>query len=177
MSRLPQERARVVRRNEAVYRKWRPRHAWVIQEQHAERCRLFQQWQGLDFPVVQDLLNTNGIDVVPVYVAIDENGIVRSLPRSPKSFANDFINMTFEPPDHSVPVIESETASTVWWQKRVEQSGSIENLLGWADSLIMWEPNLANVQTAIETYTRAINIAPEARRYSVPPRRCQSTIV
>ena len=133
----------------------------VIQEQHSERCRLFQQWQGLDFPVVQDLLNTNGIAVVPVYVAIDEYGIVRDLPRSPKTFANDFITKTFAPTEETAPVVESGTATAAWWQKRVDRSGSIRDLVGLADCLILWQPTLEHVQSAIEQYSKALKTAPE----------------
>ena len=67
----------------------------IIQEQHADRCLLFQQWKGLDFPVVQDPFNANGINAVPVYVAIDEHGIVRGRPRKPDGFAADFIEQSF----------------------------------------------------------------------------------
>jgi hypothetical protein len=50
----------------------------VIQEQHANRCRLFAQWQEFDWPIVQDPFNKLGLRAVPIPVAIDEAGIVVS---------------------------------------------------------------------------------------------------
>ena len=49
----------------------------LIQEQHPERCRLFMQWQQMDWPVMVDSLDLLGIDVVPLTLAIDEHGTVR----------------------------------------------------------------------------------------------------
>ncbi len=48
----------------------------VIQEQHADRCRLFAQWQEFDWPILHDPMNLLGVRAVPIFVAIDEGGIV-----------------------------------------------------------------------------------------------------
>ena len=48
----------------------------VIQEQHADRCRLFAQWQGIDWPILHDPINQVGPRAVPIFVAIDEAGTV-----------------------------------------------------------------------------------------------------
>ena len=50
----------------------------VIQEQHADRCRLFAQWQQFDWPILQDQDNQLGLRAVPISVAIDEDGVVVS---------------------------------------------------------------------------------------------------
>ena len=50
----------------------------VIQEQHAERGRLYAQWKQLKWPIVQDALTRLDLDVVPVAVFIDEHGIVQN---------------------------------------------------------------------------------------------------
>jgi hypothetical protein len=109
----------------------------VIQEQHADRCLLFQQWKGLNFPVVQDAINANGIKEVPVYIAIDEYGIVRGRPRKPKGFADDFTQKTFSAPEEPATVVDSRIASSDFWQAQANQSASVENLVGLADSLIV----------------------------------------
>ena len=44
----------------------------LIQEQHPDRCRLFMQWKGMDWPILVDALNLYGVDAVPITYAIDE---------------------------------------------------------------------------------------------------------
>ena len=43
----------------------------VIQEQHPERCRLYAQWQQLDWPIVSDPINQLDLAGVPIVVEID----------------------------------------------------------------------------------------------------------
>ena len=51
--------------------------AGIIQEQHPDRCRLFMQWQRMEWPVMVDSYNLLEVSVVPLTLFIDENGIVR----------------------------------------------------------------------------------------------------
>jgi hypothetical protein len=67
----------------------------AIQEQRADRCLPFQQWKHLRFPAVQDLINCSGIAVVPVWVAIHKNGIVRHIMRRQEKFISGFIRKIF----------------------------------------------------------------------------------
>ncbi|MGI9518894.1 MAG: hypothetical protein ACR2NP_17705 [Pirellulaceae bacterium] len=50
----------------------------VVQEQHAERAKLYKQWRQFEWPIVQDALNLLQVKVVPIPVAIDEEGRVAS---------------------------------------------------------------------------------------------------
>ena len=50
----------------------------ITQEQHPDRCRLYAQWQGLDWPILWDPFNLTGSSAVPVVLAVDEHGIVRA---------------------------------------------------------------------------------------------------
>lgn len=50
----------------------------VVQEQHAERTRLYQQWREFQWPIVQDALNLLQVKVVPLPIAINEQGVVVS---------------------------------------------------------------------------------------------------
>jgi len=129
----------------------------VIQEQHADRCRLFRQWKNLDFPIVQDLLNSNGIAVVPVYVAIDENGIVRGRPRNPRTFAKEFLDVKFESVNASSP-IDSKTTQPEFWEEQIGKSRSIGNLMGLADAMIQWNRTQKNVNQAEELYIEALKM-------------------
>jgi hypothetical protein len=56
----------------------------VVQEQHAERARLYCQWRQFRWPVVQDALNLLQIKVVPLAIAVDEQGVVVSYRADPE---------------------------------------------------------------------------------------------
>ncbi len=49
----------------------------IIQEQNPDRCRLFMQWQQMDWPILVDTFDLLEVSVVPLTYAIDEHGIVR----------------------------------------------------------------------------------------------------
>jgi peroxiredoxin len=66
----------------------------VTQEQHPERCRLFAQWKQFDWPILHDPINVLETSAVPVVVAIDEQGVVRSTRPQPQSFEKEFIDKT-----------------------------------------------------------------------------------
>lgn len=70
----------------------------VTQEQHPDRCRLFAQWQGIDWPILHDPINVLGLRAVPWPVAIDEHGVVRVVRARPEDFVTEFMNSTFEAP-------------------------------------------------------------------------------
>ncbi len=50
----------------------------VTQEQHPDRCRLFAQWHAVSWPILHDPINLLATTGVPIVVAIDEHGVVRS---------------------------------------------------------------------------------------------------
>lgn len=137
----------------------------VIQEQHAERCRLFQQWKGLDFPVVQDMLNTNGIAVVPVYVAIDEHGIVRGLPRRADNFIDEFLKREFPAPKEVVSPIDIGAVLPSHWEEAAtsatSESARIHARLQLADCLIQWSGTEASLKRAIGLYRGALESLPQ----------------
>ena len=49
----------------------------IIQEQNPDRCRLFMQWQQMEWPVLVDTFDLLEVSLVPLTYAIDEHGIVR----------------------------------------------------------------------------------------------------
>lgn len=49
----------------------------VVQEQHADRARLYKQWKKLEWPIFIDAYNVRDLEAVPVPVGVDESGIVR----------------------------------------------------------------------------------------------------
>ncbi len=50
----------------------------VVQEQHAERAKLYKQWKQYEFPIAQDSVTGLGLAVVPVPILLDEQGYVQS---------------------------------------------------------------------------------------------------
>ncbi len=52
----------------------------ITEEQHADRCRLYAQWKGYDFPILWDPFNLTGSSAVPLVMGIDAAGVLR-LPR------------------------------------------------------------------------------------------------
>ena len=48
----------------------------VVQEQHADRARLYKQWRGFDWPIFVDTLNVLAHRVVPIPIGININGVI-----------------------------------------------------------------------------------------------------
>ncbi len=63
----------------------------IVQEQHPDRARLYQQWQELDFPILWDPFNLAGVEVVPDLTAVDEHGVIRLDRPAPKRFETEFV--------------------------------------------------------------------------------------
>ena len=70
----------------------------ITQEQHADRCRLYAQWQGIDWPILWDPFNLTETKAVPVITAVDEFGVVRSQRPLAESLVEDFLIQVYEPP-------------------------------------------------------------------------------
>ncbi len=129
----------------------------VIQEQHADRCRLFQQWKGLDFPIVQDALNQNAIAVVPVLMLIDEHGIVRSRRPNPRTLVADFIDKKFDKPASMAEPIAADFSKEDYWQKRYDKNpDDATNIIGLADTKLVWNRKTKKIKEAIKLYEAAI---------------------
>lgn len=59
----------------------------ITQEQHPDRCRLFAQWHGIDWPILWDPFNITQSKVVPRFILLDEASMVRSLRAKPSDLA------------------------------------------------------------------------------------------
>ena len=82
----------------------------MIQEQHAERCRLYAQWKQLDWPILQDQMTSFGLAVVPVAVLIDEYGIVQST-RFRNADIEKLVAEKREPPSERAPILDDRWAT------------------------------------------------------------------
>jgi len=99
---------------------------------------------------------------VPIEVAIDEHGIVRSLRPDLKTFEEEFLAKTFAPNGEESPS-KSEKATRpdlAALRRRAEQSRSSDAWRQLGDALVLWG-GPAGVNDAIDAYTQAIQIKPE----------------
>jgi hypothetical protein len=124
----------------------------VIQEQHADRCRLFMQWKRMDWPVLVDSLNLAGIDVVPVAYAIDERGVVRHVNPS-----EDELRAFLDSPPPPAAVAPSSGGPPDLDELRVlTRSDDAASWRAYGDGLFLWggEDRLGEAVEAYETASR-----------------------
>jgi len=134
----------------------------IAQEQHPDRCRLFAQWKKLNWPILHDPINVMQVRGVPIEVAIDEHGIVRSLRPDLKTFEEEFLDKTFVPKGEELPS-NSEKATRpdlAALRRRAEQNRSSDAWRQFGDALVLWG-GPAGVNDAINAYTQVINIKPK----------------
>jgi hypothetical protein len=139
----------------------------VTQEQHAERCRLFAQWKQFDWPILHDPINVLEPNAVPVVVALDEYGIVRSTRPGRESLAEEFVNRAFtdDAPAAASPARYgprySSTSGSPPSAATTAQAADEWRELG--DGLILWGgPERLN--DAIDAYAAAARADPQDRR-------------
>lgn len=144
----------------------------VAQEQHPDRCRLFLQWHGIDWPMMHDPITRLGLTAVPVVTAIDEHGVVRLTRPDPETLGREFVERRFEPPARS-PVRPGKAASgiegfaglsgddarkaTAALRARAEQTRSAAAWREYGDAALLWG-GAAGVAAALEAYPRAIQV-------------------
>ena len=132
----------------------------IAQEQHPNRNRLFTQWHKIDWPVLYDPINIMQVRGVPIEVAIDENGIVRSLRPKMDKFEEEFLNKTFTGKDAKPPKIKATRPDLAALRRRAEKSRSSEAPRELGDALVLWGGQ-SNINEAINAYEQAIQINPD----------------
>ena len=134
----------------------------IAQEQHPDRCRLFAQWHQLEWPILYDPINVLGLTGVPMEVAIDEQGIVRSLRPKLKTFEVDFLDKSFssEATESATPLTAPSPIDLVARRRRAEETRSAKVWRELGDAIALWG-GTDRVDEAIDAYTRAIDLAPD----------------
>lgn len=110
----------------------------ITQEQHADRCKLFAQWKGLDFPILWDPFNLTGSHVVPRFILIDEHGVVRATRARPQTLEGDFLSKTFEAPEGGAAPPREDRRGVV--QLDVKGIGKPAYRAWQAVSDLLWQP-------------------------------------
>ena len=132
----------------------------IIEEQHGERARLFMQWKQMGWPVLVDSLNLLEVPYVPITLAIDEHGVVRTI-YPPMGGAGEieeqFLNRTYEKPDGLV--LSRTTPPDLKKLKAATRKGTGEGWRAYADALVLWGgPN--RLGEAITAYQQALRLEP-----------------
>lgn len=127
----------------------------VTQEQHPERCRLFAQWQGFEWPILHDPINLLGNEAVPIVVALDEFGIVRAINPRPDTFERVFLEATFEddaPPVKGVGWTVSSDRDALRKRAETESRSVARAWRAFGDASILWGDSVTD---AVDAYERA----------------------
>lgn len=129
----------------------------VVQEQHSERTRLYQQWKNYRFPIVQDAINQLGYAVVPVPVLLDEAGYTIKVMRRPSELI-DLLDKKVVRDQEAPKLVESETAPD--WIATHSDADSVDHKIALADSLFR-KGDAQNVAEAIRNYREVLSHADE----------------
>lgn len=143
---------------EQLQRQGRLQLVGIVEEQHPDRAQLFMQWQQMDWPVVVDALGLLGVKVVPIAVAIDENGVVRHLRPSPEEIVA-FAEQT-SPPSVVTTHASMPTTPDIAALEREASAGDSEALGRLGDALFMWGGGMG-LDAAITAYEKVLAGAPQ----------------
>ena len=132
----------------------------IAQEQHPDRCRLFAQWHKIDWPVLHDPINVMQVKGVPIEVAIDEHGIVRSLRPKMDKFEDEFLNKTFSRKGVEPPKSKATRPDLAAIRRYAEKGRSSEAWRGLGDALVLWGGQ-TNINDAINAYKQALQANPD----------------
>lgn len=122
----------------------------IVQEQHAERCRLFKQWQGFQWPIAVDSLNLYGLPSIPIAMAVDEHGILRMSRVRPGEKFDKFLKTKYPEPQIKSPPKDYQNLDACREQLKIAETA--ENLikLGTAEFLFGGKDRLTRAITAFE---------------------------
>ncbi len=128
----------------------------VVQEQHSERTKLYKQWKQYDFPIAQDSITKLGAAVVPIFIGIDEYGIVQNTKLRPNGLAK-FLKTKFDAPETASPVMGKETN----FAELAEEDPTAENLCMLGDQEMLFrDSGMKCHDKAIEAYKAALEKNP-----------------
>jgi len=128
----------------------------IIQEQHPDRCRLFMQWKGMDFPIMVDSLDQLGVSAVPLVYLIDEAGVVRAA----RARRSDYEAFMAADPATGGAEPQAAAAPDLDALSRWADAGTPEAMLRYADALVMWSER-GDLDRAIDLYGRVVKARPD----------------
>jgi len=126
----------------------------VIQEQHPDRCRLYAQWQQFGWPILHDPINVLETAGVPMFIAIDEHGVVRSTHARVETFEADFLNKTFAAPKNQSRPVKPQKPKLTALRRRAEQAQTAKAWRELGDAVVLWGGR-GRINEAIAAYQQA----------------------
>lgn len=136
----------------------------IIEEQHPDRARLFMQWKKMGWPVLVDSLGRLGVSVVPLTLAIDENGIIRksrlTLPEA-SNIERDFIRAADFPAPGTKPPAPVSHAPDWDRLRKAALAGDAGDWRKYGDVLYLWG-GIENLDEALGAFQKAVEMRPEA---------------
>jgi len=133
----------------------------IAQEHHPDRCRLFAQWKGFDFPILHDPINVIGAKAVPLIIAIDEQGIVRAVRPQLEDFEQNFLNKSFKSIEKDVgPKAKPSAPDIDALRRQAELINSADAWRDLGDGLALWH-STTRIKDAISAYSQCLRIDPE----------------
>ena len=128
----------------------------VVQEQHAERAKLYQQWKQYDFPIAQDAVTSLGLEVVPVPILIDEHGYLMST-RPRINEIGKLVALPTKSPKKPAPKLDGDHVSPTWLTANAApNSGASSLVIG--DSYLN-KGNMESIRQAVLHYTSSLKSA------------------
>ena len=128
----------------------------VIQEQHADRCRLFAQWQGFDWPILHDPINQLAARAVPMFVAIDEAGDVVDTSLSTSKLEEFLRRPPAKAPLGQEVTVNEETESL---DRQARRSGTARDWMAAGDARLLWG-DFGKETAAIDRYAKSVEADP-----------------
>jgi hypothetical protein len=134
----------------------------IIQEQHPDRARLFMQWKEMGWPILVDSYDLLAVSVVPITLAIDEGGVIRSVLRPLRDvgvFDASFLEESFgdEVPESIDPPRVPDLNRLL---QAARSSGSARDWMAYGDALAVWG-GPGRIGDAIAAYEAAADRDPD----------------
>lgn len=109
----------------------------VVQEQHPERCRLWAQWQQIDWPILADPLNLTGLEVVPLAMFVDRHGILRKIGLRRPAELEELLGAEFAAPEQLVEN-RRDPSDLRALRERAGRGGDLETRMELASGLLLF---------------------------------------
>jgi tetratricopeptide (TPR) repeat protein len=129
----------------------------VAHEQHADRCRLFAQWKGINWPIVHDPLNLIRVDSLPLVIGIDEHGIVRADNLDLDTFEDTFVKKTYKAPKKPPAMGSDELPNTKVTRRTAKDGRSAKTSRAHGDALVL-AGAAPQIDEAIAIYRNALSM-------------------
>ena len=130
----------------------------VMEEQHADRCRLLAQWKQItDVPLLHDPLNLAGVDHIPMVVCVDEHGFVRRIDPDPDRLEERFVRRKFKyNPKARRPATE-DLPDPTYTKRMVGEARTAASWRAHGDALVLGGLP-PQIDEAIATYPHALKL-------------------